>query len=81
MQQMAPHHKGTPVALVTNQANQSSPLTPPITVNNKNSGTMDLNFITQTLQQTILALSMLTQQISNAESLPPPPQPKNSTFR
>ncbi|GFY77416.1 hypothetical protein TNIN_400891, partial [Trichonephila inaurata madagascariensis] len=27
--QMAPHHKETPVALVTNQANQSSPLIPP----------------------------------------------------
>ncbi|GFY45688.1 hypothetical protein TNIN_305511 [Trichonephila inaurata madagascariensis] len=35
-QQMAPHHKETPAALVTNQANQSSPLIPPPTVNNTN---------------------------------------------
>ncbi|GFW08941.1 hypothetical protein TNCV_3474911 [Trichonephila clavipes] len=34
-----------------------------------------MNFITQTLQQTTLALSMLTQHIGNATSLPPPPQP------
>ncbi|GFV68770.1 hypothetical protein TNCV_694381 [Trichonephila clavipes] len=37
-----------------------------------------MNFITQTLQQTISALSMLTQHIGNAASLPPPPQPTQS---
>ncbi|GFS82321.1 hypothetical protein TNCV_3340411 [Trichonephila clavipes] len=52
-QQMAPHTKGTPAALVTNQANQFNLPTP-------------------------YTLSMLTQHIGNATSLPPPPQPKQS---
>ncbi|GFV60742.1 hypothetical protein TNCV_4092651 [Trichonephila clavipes] len=73
---MAPHVKGAPAASVTNQANQSN--LPPPTVNFNNNGTFDMNFITQTLQQTILALSMLTQHIGNATSLPPPPQPLKS---
>ncbi|GFU56341.1 nucleic-acid-binding protein from transposon X-element [Trichonephila clavipes] len=78
-QQMTPHVKGTPAALVSNQANQSNlPTHPHPTVNFNNNGTFDMNFITQTLQQTILAFSMLTQHIGNATSLPPPPQPKQS---
>ncbi|GFW52327.1 hypothetical protein TNCV_3078991 [Trichonephila clavipes] len=67
---MAPHVKGAPAALVTNQANQSNLPTTPPTVNINNNGTFDMNFITQTLQKTILALSMLTQHIGNATSLP-----------
>ncbi|GFT35177.1 hypothetical protein TNCV_352921 [Trichonephila clavipes] len=70
-QQMAPQVKGTPAALVTNQANQSTLPTPP-TINFNNNGTFDMYFITQTLQQTILALSMLTQHIGNAVSIPHP---------
>ncbi|GFX13807.1 hypothetical protein TNCV_3421191 [Trichonephila clavipes] len=50
----------------------------PRKVNFNNNGTFDMNFITQTLQQTILAPSMLTQHIGNAASLPPPPQPTQS---
>ncbi|GFX59866.1 nucleic-acid-binding protein from transposon X-element [Trichonephila clavipes] len=73
----APQVKGTPAALVTNQANQSN-LPTPLTVNFNNNGAFDMNFITQTLQQTILALSMLTQHIGNAASIPPPPQPTQS---
>ncbi|GFV58300.1 hypothetical protein TNCV_558621 [Trichonephila clavipes] len=48
---MAPHDKGTPAASVTNQANQSSLITP-YTINKNNNRTFDLNFITLTLQQT-----------------------------
>ncbi|GFS97387.1 uncharacterized protein TNCV_733291 [Trichonephila clavipes] len=51
-QQMAPQVKGTPAALVTNQANQSTLPTLPPTINFNNNGTFDMNFITQTLQQT-----------------------------
>ncbi|GFX08172.1 uncharacterized protein TNCV_4783861 [Trichonephila clavipes] len=60
---MAPHVKGAPAALVTNQAKQFNLPNLPPTVNFNNNGTFDMNFITQTLQQTILALSMLTQHI------------------
>ncbi|GFT96072.1 hypothetical protein TNCV_313431 [Trichonephila clavipes] len=74
---MAPQVKRTPAALVTNQANQSNLPTPP-TVNFNNNEAFDMNFITQTLQQTILALSMHTQHIGNAASIPPPPQPTQS---
>ncbi|GFU87562.1 hypothetical protein TNCV_2934841 [Trichonephila clavipes] len=49
-----------------------------LSVNFNNNGAFDMNFITQTLQQTILALSMLTQHIGNITSLPPPPQPLQS---
>ncbi|GFW35130.1 hypothetical protein TNCV_5066951 [Trichonephila clavipes] len=77
-QQMAPHVEGAPAASVTNQANQSNLPTLPPTVNFNNNGMFDMNFITQTLQQTILALSMLTQHIGNATSLPPPTQPLQS---
>ncbi|GFW62509.1 hypothetical protein TNCV_589361 [Trichonephila clavipes] len=76
-QQMAPHVKGSPAASVTNQANQSNLPLPP-TVNFNNNGTFDMNFITQTLQQTILALALLTQHIGNATSLLPPLQSKKS---
>ncbi|GFW75945.1 hypothetical protein TNCV_3247101 [Trichonephila clavipes] len=74
---MAPQVKGNPAALVTNQANQST-LTNPPSFNFNNNGTFDMNFITQMLQQTILALSMLTQHIGNAVSIPPPPPPIKS---
>ncbi|GFX61631.1 nucleic-acid-binding protein from transposon X-element [Trichonephila clavipes] len=69
-QQMAPQVKGNPAALVTNQANLSTLPNPP-SINFNNNGTFDMNFITQTLQQTILALSMLTQHIGNAVSIAP----------
>ncbi|GFW07955.1 hypothetical protein TNCV_3920871 [Trichonephila clavipes] len=70
-QQMAPQVKGNPAALVTNQANLSTLPNPP-SINFNNNRTFDMNFITQTLQQTILALSMLTQHIGNAVSIPHP---------
>ncbi|GFU90281.1 nucleic-acid-binding protein from transposon X-element [Trichonephila clavipes] len=75
-QQMAPQVKGNPAALVTNQANLTTLPNPP-SINFNNNGTFDMNFITQTLQQTILALSMLTQHIGNAVSIPPPPPVKS----
>ncbi|GFY67526.1 uncharacterized protein TNIN_289191 [Trichonephila inaurata madagascariensis] len=55
-QQMAPRDKRNPAVSVTNQASQSNVITPPIN-NSNNNGAFDLNFITQTLQQTILALN------------------------
>ncbi|GFY51437.1 hypothetical protein TNIN_403331 [Trichonephila inaurata madagascariensis] len=76
-QQMAPRDKRNPAVSVTNQASQSNVITPPINISNNN-GAFDINFITQTLQQTILALTMLTQQISNIPNIPPPTQPKKS---
>ncbi|GFW35186.1 uncharacterized protein TNCV_5067511 [Trichonephila clavipes] len=76
-QQMVPRDKKNPAVSVINQANQSNLITPLI-VNNTSNGTLDLNLIIQTLQQTILALSMLIQHISNVTSLPPPTQPKKS---
>ncbi|GFW81554.1 hypothetical protein TNCV_2882311 [Trichonephila clavipes] len=62
----------------SNKPGQSIYLTDPPTINFNNNGTFDMNFITQTLQQTILALSMLTQHIGNVASIPPPLPPIKS---
>ncbi|GFT13604.1 hypothetical protein TNCV_3830771 [Trichonephila clavipes] len=79
-QQMVPRDKRNPAVSATNQANQSNLITPPL-VNNTSNGSLDLNLITQNLQQTILALSMLTQHPTDqqcSKSRPPPTQPKKS---
>ncbi|GFY39681.1 hypothetical protein TNIN_460831 [Trichonephila inaurata madagascariensis] len=53
-QQMAPRDKRNPAVSVTNQANQSNIITPPI-INNNNNGTLDLNFITTNYTRTFYA--------------------------